>query len=82
MYQLLEINPDKLDKEELVNEISKRGEDVRGTKAVLREKLEQILKEEAMDGGNPLETEMERKISEMVVRTQTFHSPYQVCALL
>ena len=37
---------DKLGKEALVGELSKRGEDTRGNKAVLRERLQEILKEE------------------------------------
>ena len=37
----------KLPKEELVKELGRRGEDTRGTKAVLRERLGEILKEEA-----------------------------------
>lgn len=49
------MNIDELQKEELKSELSKRGEDVRGTKAVLKERLQQVLKEEAMDGGKPPE---------------------------
>lgn len=37
---------DKLSKEGLVAELSKRGEDTRGTKAVLRERLQEVLREE------------------------------------
>ena len=44
---------DKLGKEALVGELSKRGEDTRGNKAVLRERLQEILKEETFQTEKP-----------------------------
>ena len=44
-----------LKKEDLKSELAKRGEDVRGTKAVLKERLEQVLKEEALNAEKPVE---------------------------
>ena len=44
---------DKLTKEALVSELGRRGEDTRGTKAVLKERLEEVLKEEAFQIDKP-----------------------------
>ena len=46
---------DNLSRNDLKSELVKRGEDARGTKAVLSERLEQTLKEEAMDAEKPVE---------------------------
>ena len=43
----------KLTKDELKGELAKRGEDVRGTRTVLKERLEQVIKEEGMEAGKP-----------------------------
>ena len=44
------MDPDKLSKEELVSQLSRRGEDTRGRKPVLLERLREILKEEQFQG--------------------------------
>ena len=52
---------DNLSKNDLKGELAKRGEDVRGTKAVLRERLAYTLKEEAMNAEKPVETTTQAK---------------------
>ena len=52
---------DNLSKNDLKGELAKRGEDVRGTKAVLRERLAQTLKEEAMNAEKPVEATTQAK---------------------
>ena len=46
---------EKLQKEELMDELAKRGEDVQGTKAILKERLQRVLQKELlgseMEGG-------------------------------
>ena len=52
---------DKLTKEELVSELSRRGEDVRGRKPVLLERLREILKEEQYQSQGAMSQAKEEK---------------------
>ncbi|XP_043213502.1 uncharacterized protein LOC122377501 isoform X2 [Amphibalanus amphitrite] len=52
---------DKLSKEELVSELSRRGEDVRGRKPVLLERLREILKEEQYQSQGAMSQAKEEK---------------------
>ena len=52
---------DKLTKEELVSELSRRGEDARGRKPVLLERLREILKEEQFHSGGAMNQAKDEK---------------------
>ena len=74
---------DKLQVAELRQELGKRGEDIRGTKSVLRERLQQVLKEEALAQGTldatgssiqPVAAQEEKENKEDVKSVRSSHS--------